>query len=144
MTKAKAIEILNELFDSYLKMEKACLDTIIKVDGKQFALRDKLDEITDEKIAMLTAIDALQQSSNIEAEPEKQDTQLSVILQDFGIDNAEQLCYILEQYQKVMEEITGGQMSYLTYLAQAVIECANDRYLSALTDLKEDERWTSI
>jgi NADH pyrophosphatase NudC (nudix superfamily) len=59
MTKAKAVEILNELFDSYLKMEKACLDTIIKVDGKQFTLRDKLDEITDEKIALLTAIDAL-------------------------------------------------------------------------------------
>lgn len=68
MTKAKAVELLNELFDSYLTMEEACLDTIIKVDGKQFTLRDKLDEITDEKIALLTAIDALQQSSNIEAE----------------------------------------------------------------------------
>ena len=63
MTKAKAVEILNELFDSYLKMEKACLDTIIKVDGKQFTLRDRLDEITDEKIALLTAIDALEQDN---------------------------------------------------------------------------------
>ena len=63
MTKAKAIEILNKLFDSYLKMEKACLDTIIKVDGKQFTLRDRLDEITDEKIALLTAIDALEQNN---------------------------------------------------------------------------------
>jgi hypothetical protein len=63
VTKAKAVELLNELFDSYLKMEKACLDTIIKVDGKQFTLRDKLDEITDEKIALLTAIDALEQDN---------------------------------------------------------------------------------
>jgi hypothetical protein len=39
------------------------LDTIIKVDGKQFTLRDKLDEITDEKIALLTAIDALEQDN---------------------------------------------------------------------------------
>jgi hypothetical protein len=44
-------------------MEKMCLDTIIKVDGKQFTLRDKLDEITDEKIALLTAIDALKQDN---------------------------------------------------------------------------------
>jgi hypothetical protein len=66
VTKAKAIGILNELFDSYLTMEEACLDTIIKVDGKQFTLRDKLDEITDEKIALLTAIDALKQSSSKE------------------------------------------------------------------------------
>jgi hypothetical protein len=71
VTKAKAIGILNELFDSYLKMEKACLDTIIKVDGKQFTLRDKLDEITDEKIALLTAIDVLKQNPTVEAEHDK-------------------------------------------------------------------------
>jgi hypothetical protein len=70
VTKAKAVELLNELFDSYLKMEKACLDTIIKVDGKQFTLRDRLDEITDEKIALLTAIDVLKQSSTVEAKPD--------------------------------------------------------------------------
>ena len=63
MTKAKMIEMLNKMFDSYLTMEEACLDTIIKVDGKQFTLRDKLDEITDEKIALLTAIDALEQDN---------------------------------------------------------------------------------
>lgn len=71
MTKAKAVELLNELFDSYLTMEGACLDTIIKVDGKQFTLRDKLDEITDEKIAILTAIDALEQNTTVEAEHDK-------------------------------------------------------------------------
>lgn len=69
MEKAKAIEILNELFDSYLKTEERCSDTIIKVDGKQFALCDMLDEITDRKIALLTAIDALEQDSSVEAEP---------------------------------------------------------------------------
>jgi hypothetical protein len=70
VTKAKAVELLNELFDSYLTMEEACLDTIIKVDGKQFTLRDKLDEITDRKIALLTAIDALEQDSSVKAEPD--------------------------------------------------------------------------
>lgn len=63
MTKEKAIEILNELFDSYLKTEERCLDTIITVDGKQVTLRDRLDEITDTKIALLTAIDALEQDN---------------------------------------------------------------------------------
>lgn len=125
MTKVKAIEILNQRYNEYVFVQK-------------LRFSDESD-IVDRMIALLTAIDALEQDSSVEAEPEKQDTQLSVILQDFGIDNAEQLRYILEQYQKVIEEITGGQMSYLTYPAQAVIECANDRYLSALADLKEDE-----
>lgn len=59
MTKAKMIKMLNKMFDSYLMIDKMCLDTIITVDGKQVTLRDRLDEITDEKIALLTAIDAL-------------------------------------------------------------------------------------
>lgn len=63
MTKAKMIEMLNKMFDSYLMINKMCLDTIITVDGKQVTLRDKLDEITDEKIALLTAIDALEQDN---------------------------------------------------------------------------------
>lgn len=71
MTKTKVIEILNELFDSYLVMEEACLDTIIKVDGKQFILRDRQDEIADMKIALLTAIDVLKQNPTVEAEHDK-------------------------------------------------------------------------
>lgn len=58
MTKAKAVEVLNEAYDGFLIAEKVCSDAF-------------KDEITDRKIALLTAIDALQQSSNIEAEHDK-------------------------------------------------------------------------
>lgn len=68
MTKAKMIEMLNKMFDSYLMIDKMCLDTIITVDGKQVTLRDRLDEITDRKIALLTAIDALEQNPGVEEE----------------------------------------------------------------------------
>ena len=54
MTKAKAIEILNETYDGFLIAEKVCSDAF-------------KDEITDKKIALLTAIDALEDSS-VEAE----------------------------------------------------------------------------
>ena len=55
MTKAKAIEILNEAYDGFLIAEKVCSDAF-------------KDEITDRKIALLTAIDVLQDSS-VEVEP---------------------------------------------------------------------------
>ena len=57
MTKEKAIEILNETYDGFLIAEKVCSDAF-------------KDEITDRKIALLTAIDVLKQSSTVEAEPE--------------------------------------------------------------------------
>lgn len=72
MTKAKAVEILNREYDNYLMIEKTCLDVIIKVDDKQVALRDRLDEIKDTKIALLTAIDTLERSSSVEAVPVKE------------------------------------------------------------------------
>jgi hypothetical protein len=50
VTKAKAIGILNETYDGFLIAEKMCLDTF-------------KDEITDRKIALLTAIDALEQDN---------------------------------------------------------------------------------
>ena len=50
MTKAKAIEILNETYDGFLIAEKMCSDAF-------------KDEITDRKIALLTAIDALGQNN---------------------------------------------------------------------------------
>ena len=55
MTKAKAIEILNETYDGFLIAEKVCSDAF-------------KDEITDKKIALLTAIDALGQDPSVEAE----------------------------------------------------------------------------
>lgn len=66
MTKAKVIELFNKMFDSYLIAEEVCLDAIVEVNDKQL-IRDRLDEITDRKIALLTAIDALEQTSNNEA-----------------------------------------------------------------------------
>lgn len=84
------------------------------------------------------AILALEDMPTIEAQPVKQDTELSLILQDYGIKDTDTLRYILDQYQKIIVDITGGQMSYLTYPAQAVIECTNDYYLSALADFKEN------
>ena len=50
MTKEKAIEILNETYDGFLIAEKVCSDAF-------------KDEITDKKIALLTAIDALEQDN---------------------------------------------------------------------------------
>lgn len=61
MTRVKAIQILNGMFDSYLIMEKVCSAAIGEFDDKQL-IRYRLDEITDKKIAILTAIDALEQS----------------------------------------------------------------------------------
>ena len=51
MTKAKAIEVLNEAYDGFLIAEKVCSDAF-------------KDEITDRKIALLTAIDALETSAS--------------------------------------------------------------------------------
>lgn len=47
MTRVKAIEVLNEAYDGFLIAEKVCSDAF-------------KDEITDRKIALLTAIDALE------------------------------------------------------------------------------------
>lgn len=62
MTKAKAIQILNEMFDSYLMTAKVCSDAIGEFNDDQL-IRDTLDEITDKKIAILTAIDVLEQNN---------------------------------------------------------------------------------
>jgi hypothetical protein len=58
VTKAKAIEILNEAYDGFLIAEKVCSDAF-------------KDEITDRKIALLTAIDVLKQNPTVEAEHDK-------------------------------------------------------------------------
>ena len=50
MTKAKTVEILNETYDGFLIAEKVCSGAF-------------KDEITDRKIALLTAIDALEQNN---------------------------------------------------------------------------------
>lgn len=70
---------------------------------------------------MRKALRIIEDAPTIEAEPVKQDTELSIILQDYGIKDTDTLRYILDQYQKIIVEITGGQMSDMTYPAQAVL-----------------------
>jgi hypothetical protein len=60
MTRTKAIEELSKMFDSYLIMEKVCLEAL-KAFNNEKSLQDRLDEITDKKIALLTAMDALRE-----------------------------------------------------------------------------------
>ena len=77
----------------------------------------------------------------IEAEPMKQVTELSSILQDYGIKDTDTLRYILDQYQKIIVDITGGQMSYLTYPAETVIACADDNYRKCHEESMKHGRW---
>lgn len=79
----------------------------------------------------------------IEAEPVKQDTELSIILQDYGIKDTDTLRYILDQYQKIIVDITGGQMSYLTYPAETVIACADDNYRKCHEESINHGAWDS-
>ena len=58
MTRVKAIQILNKIFDGYLIMEKVCSAAIGEFNDDQL-IRYRLDEITDKKIALLTAVDSL-------------------------------------------------------------------------------------
>lgn len=71
----------------------------------------------------------------------KQDTELSSILQDYGIKDTDTLRYILDQYQKIIVDITGGQMSYLTYPAETVIACADDNYRKCHEESMNHGRW---
>ena len=80
----------------------------------------------------------------VEAEPVKQDTELSIILQDYGIKDTDALRYILDQYQKIIVDITGGQMSYLTYPAETVIACADDNYRKCHEESVKHGRWINI
>ena len=82
----------------------------------------------------VTARELIDEQPTADVQPVKQDTELSSILQDYGIKDTDALRYILDQYQKIIVYITGGQMSDMTYPAQVVIECVNDYYLSALAE----------
>jgi hypothetical protein len=50
------------------------------------------------------------------------------LLYDYGIKDISTLKYILDQYQKVIVNITNGRMSYLTYPAEAILSVASDIY----------------
>lgn len=50
------------------------------------------------------------------------------LLCDYGIKDISALEYILDQYQKVIVNITNGRMSYLTYPAETILSVASDIY----------------
>jgi hypothetical protein len=79
-----------------------------------------------------------------DVQPVKQDTELSIILQDYGIKDTDTLRYILDQYQKIIVDITGGQMSYLTYPAETVIACADDNYRKCYEESMKHGRWVNL
>jgi hypothetical protein len=49
-------------------------------------------------------------------------------MDNYGIKDISTLEYILDQYQKVIVNITNGRMSYLTYPAEAILSVASDIY----------------
>lgn len=50
------------------------------------------------------------------------------LLYNYGIKDISTLEYILDQYQKVIVNITNGRMSYLTYPAETILSVASDIY----------------
>lgn len=52
--------------------------------------------------------------------------ELRSILEEYGIESVVALKYIIEQYQKVICEITHGRLSKLTYPAEIVIDTEKD------------------
>lgn len=56
------------------------------------------------------------------------------LLRDYGLKDVSILEYILDQYQKVIVNITNGRMSYLTYPAETILSVVSDIFNE---DLKE-------
>lgn len=94
---------------------------------------------TEAKTSLLAMLARIHDEPTIETEPVKQDTELSIILQDYGIKDTDTLRYILDQYQKIIVDITGGQLSYLTYPAETVIACADDNYRKCYEEWVKNE-----
>jgi hypothetical protein len=67
VTRAKAVEILNRDYDGTI----LCRDILHNIPNPDCDILDGVDYLNDLLIALLTAIDALEQSSNIEAEHDK-------------------------------------------------------------------------
>lgn len=58
----------------------------------------------------------------IEKESTVEANTVESILTDYGFINKEALCYCVEQYQKLIIELTNGKLSKLNYPAEAIIE----------------------
>lgn len=94
--------------------------------------------------AMEGIMEWIEHMPSADVQPVKQDTELSSILQDYGINDTDTLRYILDQSQKIIVDITGGQMSYLTYPAETVIACADDNYCKCYEESMNHGRWELI
>ena len=62
------------------------------------------------------------------------------LLSDYGIKDISILKYILDQYQKVIVNITNGRMSYLTYPAETILSVASDIYNEDFAKLMKKQR----
>ena len=63
------------------------------------------------------------------------------VLDDYGLDNtnpAETLSFVLEQYQKIICELTGSMLSKLTYYADTVIAGVQDRQNDDIHEAVDD------
>lgn len=60
MTTNKAIEILNKMYDRLL-IEGEIYSDVIEIINDKRIIYDRLNEIADKEIALLTAIDALKE-----------------------------------------------------------------------------------
>ena len=60
MTANKAIEILNKMYDRLL-IEGEIYSDVIEIINDKRIIYDRLNEIADKEIALLTAIDALKE-----------------------------------------------------------------------------------
>jgi hypothetical protein len=59
---------------------------------------------------------------------EKAVAEIAKCMDNYGIKDISTLEYILDQYQKVIVNITNGRMSYLTYPAETILSVASDIY----------------
>ena len=52
---------------------------------------------------------------------------LENVAEDYGL-TPDGVRYALTQYQKVIEELTGGMLTKLNYTSEAVCECVKERF----------------
>lgn len=97
---------------------------------KKYIDRDALADFANNQVGGITA-NHIMRFPTADVEPVEHNTEfneLSSILQDYDIKDTDTLRYILDQYQKIIVEITGGVLSKLVYPAKTVIEQADDNY----------------
>lgn len=77
----------------------------------------RLEELYPKSVGVIAATDCAECKNEVDK-----------LLCDYGIKDISTLEYILDQYQKVIVNITNNRMSYLTYPAEAILSVASDMY----------------